>query len=387
MIDVDSLEIGKRVWDGDVGARKARSGKVTWYIRYLIGAGRRKVETVRHAKNKKQAQSALDVRKGEVFQRTWQPNAKQITVREYAPQFLIDKAKLATVKKYKSQLDKHLLPYFGAKTLTEITVADCKRYMSKRDNTGASPATVRNELRCLQSLLRSAIEDGKQATDPVEFVRFEVSNKRERVLTEPERKLLFTAIHDRQDRMTPLVMILVFTGLRIAHACRLRWDEIDLKARVMRTTPDKKGKPIVVPLVPALVDTLQWWQQRCGSKTWVFPSTWKKLQHTTKNAIDKEWRKVLFDAGISGLWKHDLRRTFTSELRNRGIAGEAARALIGHSSVEMTERYHVPQVEALREAVLALPGARDPSVIQNRQDGSDFGDQSGASAAGKTNAK
>ena len=66
------------------------------------------------------------------------------------------------------------------------------------------------------------------------------------------------------------------------------------------------------------------------------------------------WRKVLRDAKVHYRW-HDLRHTFVTRLaENPNVSEETIRALAGHVSKEMLQRYSHIRVRAKREAITAL---------------------------------
>jgi integrase len=74
------------------------------------------------------------------------------------------------------------------------------------------------------------------------------------------------------------------------------------------------------------------------------------------------WRKVLRNAGVKGLRWHDLRHTFGSRLRQRGVPLETIAELMGHKSLAMTLRYAHLDSAARSDAVRKLD--QRPAVSQ-----------------------
>jgi len=70
-------------------------------------------------------------------------------------------------------------------------------------------------------------------------------------------------------------------------------------------------------------------------------------------------------AGISGLRFHDLRHTFATRLIELGVDLITVKELLGHSSVEITQRYTHPNQDLKKKAVSALVenGAGNPSLL------------------------
>ena len=74
-----------------------------------------------------------------------------------------------------------------------------------------------------------------------------------------------------------------------------------------------------------------------------------------KNGIKhSDWLKYLEIAGIENLHWHDLRHTFASRLVMKGVDLYTVSKLMGHHSLEMTERYAHLAPDFLKNAVNVL---------------------------------
>lgn len=56
--------------------------------------------------------------------------------------------------------------------------------------------------------------------------------------------------------MRDYLLLLLFTGLRREEAARLRWTDVDLKARTLTVPDSKNGSPHTIPLAPCVADLL-----------------------------------------------------------------------------------------------------------------------------------
>jgi integrase len=135
-------------------------------------------------------------------------------------------------------------------------------------------------------------------------------------------------------------------------------------------TKTEAGKGRSVPLTARGCAVLTTWLARfpnAGPDSCVFPRHSVQMLKDGKGAVicdvllsepvqswQRAWRKVLKDAGLKYRW-HDLRHTFVTRLaENPNVSEETIRALAGHVSKEMLQRYSHIRVQAKREAILAL---------------------------------
>ena len=72
------------------------------------------------------------------------------------------------------------------------------------------------------------------------------------------------------------------------------------------------------------------------------------------------WEGACTEAKISGLRFHDLRHTFATRLRGKGVHEMDIMTLLGHTTLQMTSRYSHAMPENLRTAVESLTGGPLP---------------------------
>ncbi len=361
----DKVPPGKRAWDPDnpgVGYYRKRDGSGgSWLIRpwhtMPDGSRARVTETLHDCPNRTQALGVLRKRQASDFEGTYTARRKVPGVATLQDVFLEAKRDLETVEKYRRQLKKHLVPFFGDKPLNMITTADCEEYRLRRADAGTMPATVRSELRCLQSLYRYARKAGICDNDPVRDVDFgRIDNERERIATGDEQPRLFAAADARHDFIRPLFWLLHFLGMRIAHALRLRWDELrdTGTAMFLSTEPDKDGEAIEIQLPGRLADELRRWKKAAPPSEWIFPSRNNRRKHRTKDGIKGAWAAFIKAAKVSDLTRHDMRRTTITALIRAGASPKQIQRITGQRSLVTVKRYEQPEHETLLERMRAL---------------------------------
>lgn len=146
---------------------------------------------------------------------------------------------------------------------------------------------------------------------------------------------------------------MLFGGLRISEAAALRWREVDLDAATLMVIDGKGGKDRMVPLHPTLLNELT--RVEAPRKTWTVagkpdgsPVKQKSLAH-----IFERWLPG-FGLNISA---HQLRHSFATELLRAGADLRSIQELLGHTSLETTQRYLTLSNHQLRVAVDKLPSS------------------------------
>lgn len=170
--------------------------------------------------------------------------------------------------------------------------------------------------------------------------------KREpRCLSEGEENALILQL---EDRMKDLMVVAIETGLRQACATNLRASWVRDGWLEVPGDSTKPGRDLRVPLSAraqqAIARALSRvaLEGRPGGR--VFPFSTQLVRLRFRQAADR--------CGLYGLRFHDLRATFVSRLRERGVRLEVAARLAGHSDPKVTLRHYAAVSEKdMKEAV------------------------------------
>lgn len=102
-----------------------------------------------------------------------------------------------------------------------------------------------------------------------------------RPLTEAELARLFAATEERPD-IHALVVAAACTGMRIGDVCRLKWDDVDLRANLIEATTAKAGVRVTVPIFAPLRKVLAARRDRraVGDSPFVFPAMAERYART-----------------------------------------------------------------------------------------------------------
>lgn len=156
------------------------------------------------------------------------------------------------------------------------------------------------------------------------------------------------------DFANALILVLLFTGLRVGEVSRIKTNSVDLAEGVfmveetgyLKTKTKPRHHPIAEPLVPVF----QWLLKNQADKNgFLFGrGTARTCLHSEVNERAKQFANIcrkrmmlLSKNGVAPFIRvHDLRHTFAKLLVSQNVASAyELKELLGHSTIEMTERY------------------------------------------------
>ncbi len=292
---------------------------------------------------------------------------KGITLEAVFDEFLQARKNLkkSTVYEYRRTMKCYFSDWLK-KAIVDITKdMVMKRHVLIGERHGKGQANL--SMRILRSLVNFAMgryeaSDGNQILfiNPVSVLSKTRSwyriDRRRTVIKPHELPALFKALDDMEtakptsnskaDVFKDYLLLLLFTGLRRNEGMRLKWQNVDFKAKVFTITDTKNNEPLTLPMSDFLLDLFQ---RRHESKTGdhVFPGDGES-GHITEPKWYLDNIKELSGLSFSA---HDLRRTFASIAGNI-IPAYALKALLNHKmdgmGQDVTAGYYVQDAESLR---------------------------------------
>jgi integrase len=250
----------------------------------------------------------------------------------------------------------YLLPALGQRRIDSITRYDVEKLKTSLLDRKLSPKTVNNVTTVLRKCLAVAVDWDIPAHVPV-CKRLAVPEPEWRFLADEELTALLEAL---PEPCRGMAFVAARTGLRAGELRGLQWGDLDWARRKLHVrrnvvaglvgTP-KNGRTRVVPLTADAIETLRAIPRKVGV-AWVWSSaTGAPVDETTqREAINAAFVR----AGVEATGWHVLRHTFASHLVMRGVPIRTVQALLGHSTVQMTERYSHVADDALVDAVELL---------------------------------
>ena len=341
-----------------------RAGSAFWYVRYRDASGKRV----------KRSTGTTDRREAGELEGKWRLEARQQRLWGTQPRYTFDEMMLRYLRetqgtKRSAERDawtvKRLQPFFTGRVLNELKRADVRAYIASRRVAGVKGSTVNREIGLLSvALNRARLDWDWEIPNPAQGMREPESEGRQVYLTEAQFAELVRAAREqkRAPYLADLLVVAVMTGCRKGELLGLEWSRVDLEANVirLRASDTKAGKARLVPVNEAAREALlrrfEYRGKRCPDAAWVFCGPDGERIVSVKSSF----RHALRSAGIAGVRFHDLRHTCGSWLAQKGVPIGHIAAVLGHSTLRMSERYsHLAPANA-RDAVALLQGVPKP---------------------------
>jgi integrase len=271
------------------------------------------------------------------------------------------------------QVIREFIAHLGKRAQLNISHIGVKDLASFRDAeiaSGKSARTCNLAMKIVGAAFNAARRQGLIVTNPAEALESLPNEGAEKDTFTAEQisALLAVASSDWKGA----ILFAYCTGARLLDVALMRWDSIDLPSRVIRFTPQKTGKAVVVPLHPELeIHLLELPSPERGS-AFVFPALAKKAAKGSggEHGLSSTFKRIMAGAGVVGcvgrkskgkgrasssLSFHSLRHSFNSAMANAGVSQEVRQKLNGHASAEMNKIYTHHKIEPLRAAIGLIP--------------------------------
>lgn len=158
-----------------------------------------------------------------------------------------------------------------------------------------------------------------------------IDNERNRVLSIDEQALLDEALAScRNEMVAPTLTLLRETAMRasepLEQAC---WGDVDWERGIIALRDAKAGKRDV-PLSPAALDALRALNPGADHEP---------IVRISYESVRAAWRRACDRAGITDIRLHDLRHTAATRMALKTGNVFLVKALTGHKTIKMLERY------------------------------------------------
>lgn len=262
-----------------------------------------------------------------------------------------DELRPSTVRNYRQQADRFILPALGNRKIEDVSrrdVNDLRRAMS------ATPLQANRVIAFLSRIFTFAMQEEVCETNPAARANKYREEPKERHLSDDEWRRLSAALEAETHREAAnFVRLLMLTGARSGELLSAEWSMFDLDGErpkwIKPSSHTKQKKTHPVTLNRSAADLLRRMSaERDSASRFLFPSP--HAPDRPREAMKRPWMRIRKRAGLDDVRIHDLRHTFASRAVSGGAPLYVVGQLLGHTQARTTERYAHLMDDAQRDA-------------------------------------
>jgi site-specific recombinase XerD len=271
----------------------------------------------------------------------------------------------ADLRRFARWVEYHQETRFALDTLQVRTIQSYRHYLLEQ---GRKPNTINRDLAAISAFGNWGVQAGRIPQNPALHIRsLDSVSLAPKWLDKNQRAALLRAAKDdlalaqkRYPRLwllrlrdTVLVIVLLYTGLRVHEVCQLRVDDVEISSRKGQVTVTGKGfKQRTIPLSKPAREALAEWLKVRPPANQEALFTNQRGGALQPRSVQRAIHRLAENAGLDAtVTPHILRHTFAKSLIDKGVSLEKVAKLLGHSNLNTTRIYTTPSEQDLEEAV------------------------------------
>ena len=282
-----------------------------------------------------------------------------------------------TIRGYRVNFDKHIIPYIGHTTVQKLTGPDIQKMYTELSNKGLSPRSVKYVHTTLHGVLKYAYRARIISLNPAELVSTPRQGKhRSEVYTANEASQLLSCAAGTEMEI-PLALDLE-TGLRRGELLALKWSDIDWEAHTLTVcrnlvcinkqylfgTPKTASGNRQLLLSEELLVKLKQHKAKQAEIRLKLGTAYNsndliccKLDGSPYNtgSFSHKFAALLKKHGLRPIRLHDVRHTNATLMLENGVPAKITSERLGHSGIAITlDTYSHVSTEMQKDAVEKL---------------------------------
>lgn len=241
------------------------------------------------------------------------------------------------------------------KNIEDITHVDIRDFIRERLGEKNSKTSIARKLSSIRSFLDFLVERKALQYNPSEVISTpKLERKLPSFLSEKEAINLLGEGKDLIEKRDICILELLYSsGLRVSELVSLNWENVSLKNRVIRVKGKGKKERIVPFGSHAERRLKEWFRLRFEINKGKIDEEPLFLNMKGERLTARSVERIVKRYGIELIGKritpHSLRHSFATHLLMRGADLRTIQELLGHESLETTQRYTHLNIKELKD--------------------------------------
>ena len=247
-----------------------------------------------------------------------------------------------SIEHYKNsyrQIEKFLPYYTPIENITSKTYKDYCLYLF--DKNEYKQQTVNTYLKGFKRIINFFIEKEyiKKFTMSLpkvdqKAVQTYSDEELKKLLRKPKKDCIFTEFRD-----WVIINFLLSTGVRLSSLANIKIKDVDFDTSTVNISHTKNRKALIIPLNDTIISILKEYIYQRGDDPdeILFCTIWGKP--LSRNSLGAAIRHYNYVRGVSTTGIHRFRHTFAKKWIINGNSVVALQKMLGHSSLDMTQKY------------------------------------------------
>lgn len=359
---------GKRAAQGAGTIRKKsviRKGKEYTYWEARITIGRdpltgKQIQKSFSGKTQKEVREKMQATAVAVNTGTYTPPSK-LTLAQWldtwTSEYLVN-VKPGTHRTYTSFINNHIKPTLGGIKLPDLHPHMIQTFINGLE--GLASGSVRLVYKILHMSLEKAVKLDYLPKNPVAYCALPKHEQKSIVPLDDEQVSAILKA-SKGNYIENMLIVALFTGLRISELCGLCWDQIDFEKEMIVIdrqltgsgtrkhslfTSPKSGKTRIMKAAPSVMAALKDQRRKQAEMRLMAGETWDNTHNLVftsetggvynQQRLGTAFRAVLKIAGLSNIRFHDLRHTYAVNAIRAGDDIKTIQGNLGHASAAFT---------------------------------------------------
>lgn len=252
----------------------------------------------------------------------------------------------------------HIEPIIGTMEIESIKFKHCQQIVNNIIKVKElSPKTAKNVNAVVQTIFNYAIKNEYTEKNPANYVIIpKFDNKYNIDLSSEQIKSLIDNILTFENDMYRLIFIFALHGRRKSEILKMQYYQLDLTNDIY-TIPPQKNKSRkydsheMTPLLASELHSYLKTKENIQQKDYLFLN---ENTNTYFKDIRKPFNQLKDLSNISKMRFHDFRHLLGTESIKKGVPIEHISQALGHSSIEVTQRYITKDAKISKKVVSSL---------------------------------